>query len=454
MAFESAAAAPAGDVLLMTRLAEEYEWSGATRRADRALSIAERNYPGSARVALGEGRILEHRGELDAALDAFMRARERSPGWADPVMAIARALESQGLSERAKVVLLDYLSVHRGRGREVASKALADLALRTGDAKMLARALEFDPSSTAEMRARSAAELALSVERPALAARILENALDDGDNVTMWLRALRESGEADRAVQYVSSARAARWASAEDRARLLVKLHEDARALELLAAAERSPRVQEARGNAFLGQGELVRAASTLASVPYGASTFERSRLRLADCSSSLRRVGGAVEALSMTPHGSLQVREKLAEFYVDQGDLRAGLRLFDARHPYERAALAKVFERAGRFEEAAAYYASVQLGSSNDPRLRARASAENLASRGNRKSAIAILERWAAVAPEDLYSRVRLVELLQAERRTADAAALGRETLPLTYDTRLRAHLAALLQERGSDAP
>ncbi|MGB5219821.1 MAG: hypothetical protein WBN60_02245, partial [Polyangiales bacterium] len=36
IAFENAAAAPAGDVLLITRLAEEYEMSGAARRADRA----------------------------------------------------------------------------------------------------------------------------------------------------------------------------------------------------------------------------------------------------------------------------------------------------------------------------------------------------------------------------------------------------------------------------------
>ena len=51
MAFENAAAAPNDDVLLMTRLAEEYELSGAYRRADRTLSLARRNYP-----ELGAGR--------------------------------------------------------------------------------------------------------------------------------------------------------------------------------------------------------------------------------------------------------------------------------------------------------------------------------------------------------------------------------------------------------------
>ena len=45
IAFETATAAPTGDVLLVTRLAEEYELSGATRRADRALSSARRSFP-------------------------------------------------------------------------------------------------------------------------------------------------------------------------------------------------------------------------------------------------------------------------------------------------------------------------------------------------------------------------------------------------------------------------
>ncbi len=447
LAFESAAAAPTSDVFLMTRLAEEYEWSGATRRADRALSIADRGYPESARVALAQGHILEHRGELDAAFDAFARAKERAPSWAEPVVAIARALESQGLSERAAAVLWDYLSIDRGRSQELARTALMDLARRTGNAEMLERALAFDSSTTPERRARIAAELALSVERPALAARILQGELDDHDNVTMWLHALQQSGEGERAAQYVASAPAARWAGAEDRAELLVDLHAETRALELLAAAERTPRVQLTRGAAFAGRGELVQAASTFASVPYGAAPFERSRLDLSDCSSALLRAGGAVEALSVTPHGSLPVRERLAEFYLDEDDLRAGLRLFDARQTSERAALAGLFERAGHYEEAAAFYASVPVSSSSEPRIRARASAEHLAARGDRESAIAILKRWAAVAPEDLYSRARLVELLQAERRTAEAANLGRETLSLADDPRLEAHLAALLR-------
>ena len=76
MAFEAATAAPANDVVLMTRLAEEYELSGASRRADRTLAVARRSYPESARVALAEGRIQRSRGADREAL-VVIRTRQR-----------------------------------------------------------------------------------------------------------------------------------------------------------------------------------------------------------------------------------------------------------------------------------------------------------------------------------------------------------------------------------------
>jgi thioredoxin-like negative regulator of GroEL len=235
--------------------------------------------------------------------------------------------------------------------------------------------------------------------------------------------------------------------SVEDRADFLLALRQGDRALELLAAAERSARVQNTRGRAFLSRGDYIEAASTLAEVPLGASPYETSMLALADCSLSKGRSGAAAELLSAVPHASLDVRKKLAEIFVDEGELRAALRLFDARRASERAALAEIFERAGRFEEAAAYYASLRVSAPKDARLHARASAEQLVSRGHRRSAIAILERWASVAPEDLHARVRLIELLQAERRGEEASRRGRRALEIIDDARLRAHLRKLLQ-------
>ena len=109
LAFETATAAPTGDVLLVARLAEEYELSGATRRADRALSSARRIEPASARVALAEGRILRTRGRADEALAAFVRAARLAPMRSEPVIALADALAARGHFERSSAVLLEFL---------------------------------------------------------------------------------------------------------------------------------------------------------------------------------------------------------------------------------------------------------------------------------------------------------------------------------------------------------
>ncbi len=454
MAFETATAAPAADVVLITRLAEEYEMSGEARRADRALSLARRAYPGSARVALAEGRILRNRGETDAALAAFTRGAQRAPLWADPVVAIAETLASRGHSERAAVVLIEYLEGAPPELAEGARATLARLGRETGSAETLRRALGFDPRSTARTQAYDAANLAMALEQPALAARLLEGTPVTRDNIALWLRALTESGESARAASYLASAQAARAASVEDRAAFLLDLHEEERVLRLLAAAERSARVQYVRGSAFLGKGEYLGAASTLADVPFGTAPFEPSRLALAECSLSQDRRGAAAEALSVAPHASLGVRRRLAEIYVDEGDLRAALRLFDPKRSDERAALAAVLEQAGRYEEAAAYYAAVRVSPTSEPRIRARSSAEQLASRGLRRSAIVVLEHWVATAPDDMFSRVRLVELLQTERRMAEASARGQRALQVVADPLLRQHLTGLLGSARSAAP
>ncbi len=453
IAFETATAAPTGDVLLVTRLAEEYELSGATRRADRALSSARRSYPSSARVALAEGRIRRSRGQADEALAAFIRATRRAPTWSEPLVAMAHALAARGHFERASTILLEYLEIAPKEGAQAARRALVDLARRTDDPVTLARALAFEPGATPAAASREGARLALAGGRPALAARLVEGALDTEDNIALWLDALAQSGAHQEATRFLVSPRAARWATVEDRAHALLDLHEEERTLELLAAAARSPRVQHARGRAFLEAGKYLEAAATLAGVPLGTSPYETSRVALAECAASQGRRGAAAETLSATPHASLPVRRALAALYVDAGDLRAGLRLFDPKDQRERAALASIFERAGRYEEAAAYYASVRITASGEPRLRARASAEQLASRGLYPGAIEVLERWTAHAPSDLHSRVRLVELLQKAGREEEASSHGKSLVEIIDDPRLRAHLRGLLRTSETGA-
>jgi len=454
MAFEAATAAPADDVVLLTRLAEEYELSGASRRADRILAVARRFYPESARVVLAEGRIQRYRGTDGKALSSFARANELAPAWDAPVIAIAETLVAAGHTQRAKAILLEYVETSLGARSEHARRVLIDLARRMGDAGTLERALSLDPASTEAERARAAGELALGAAQPALAARILAEALDTPENVALWLRALVRSGARQEAAVFLATANSERLGGVVEHVDLLLEIGEVDVALRLLAATDTSPRVEYSKGRALLARGDYIEAAAVLAAVPLGSASFEASRMALAECSVSQNRQGVAAETLSQAPHESLAVRKVLAEIYLEAGDLRAGLKLFDPKRPEERAVLAALFEQAGRFEEAAAYYANIKTVSADEPQLRARASAEQLASHGHHRGAIAVLERWTALAPDDLYARVRLVELLQAGDRAEAAQKRGRRALEVIDDPLLLAHLIEVLESPAAAAP
>lgn len=453
MAFEAATAAPAADVVLTTRLAEEFELSGASRRADRTLALARRVYPESARLTLTEGHIQRYRGSEDEALSAYLRAKELEPAWDAPVIAIAEMLAAAGHAQRAKAILLEYVENWVGTRSKHGRRALIDLARRSRDAETLERVLALDPGSTETERAHSAGELALGAGQPALAARLLAPALDAPENIALWLRALVESGDLQEAAAFLATADSEPLGGVLDHAELLLEIGEVDVALRLLEAAETSPRVEYVKGRALLARGDYIDAAAVLADVPLGAASFEESRMALAECSMSQDRQGAAAEALSQAPHESLAVRTMLAKIYLVERNLRAGLRLFDPKRRTERAALAGLFEQAGRFEVAAAYYANVKVRASDEPRLRARASAEHLVSHGHHQSAIAVLEQWTSLAPDDLYARVRLIELLQANNRAEAAEKRGLRTLHVIDDPVLLAHLIEVLESRVTAA-
>lgn len=451
MAFENATAAPANDALLLTRLAEEHELSGDSRRADRTLAAARRSYPGSPWVALAQGRIAAHRGEERDAIAAFLRAGELAPGWDAPQVALAELLIASGRPERASAILLDHLGSARHSPSERARSVLLDLARRNGDAETLSRALALDPSSTLAARAREAGKLALENGQPALAARALATALYTPENVALWLQALMRSGGRAEVASFLAGADRRRLGGWSERVGLWLKIGEAGRALELLKSAAPSPKVGYAQGRALLIEGHYLEAATTLAQVPFGAASFEAARLAFAECSAAQGRSGAAAEALSQAPHDSLAIRTTLAGIYLDEGALRAGLRLFDPKRDPERAALAALYERAGHFEEAAAYYAAVKTTELDDVGLRARVLAERLASRGNRRAAIAVLDRWTVLAADDLHARVRLVELLVADDQVVSAQEKGRHALEVVDEPQLRAHLIAVLERSAS---
>ena len=448
IALETATAAPSEDVLLMTRLAEEYERSGAARRADRTLALARRSYPGSARVDLTAGRIKRHRGDLDDAMTSFLEAKRRAPKWEEPVIALAETLRVGGHGLRANALLIEYITVTHGNNVDGVRRVIIDLARAGGDAETLQRALAVGAGSNTEREALLAAELAFDTGQPALAARLLADTVGAPENRMLWLRALMASGDRKTALEFLSSAKSEELGGPVAHAELLIEVDEPDRALNLLRTAKASPRVQYAKGMALLRRGDYLEASRTLCNVPHGSSPFEAARIGFADSWEAQRRTGAAVEALSLAPHDSLAVRVKLAELYLIQGDLRAALGLFDAKHAPDRAAVATMLEQAGQYDEATAYYATLEASAMDDPRMQARAAAERLAARRLYGPATAILERWTATTPGDLHARVRLVELLRQAEHPERAAEKGLATLPFVDDSRLRAHLVSILAE------
>jgi thioredoxin-like negative regulator of GroEL len=452
MAFENATAAPADDALLMTRLAEEYELSGDSRRADRTLAAARRSHPDSPWVALARGRIAQHRDEEHEAIAAFIRVQEIAPSWDAPVLALAETLVASGRPERASALLLEFLRSGQPPGSERARRALLELALNRGDAETLSLAIALDPHSTSAARAREAGKLALERGQPAFAARALAAVLTDPENVALWLKALFSSGERAEVATFLGNRNGQRLGDWSERVDLLLKIGDVESALDVLNLVTPSPKVAYARGRALLIAGDYAAAAAALAEVPFGSGSFEAARLALAVCSTVQGRPGAAAEALSQAPHGSLAVRETLAGIYLEEGALRAGLRLFDPKRDLERAALATLFERAGHFEEAAAYYAAInQVDGLGDMGLGARVRAEKLASRGHLRAAIAVLDRWTVAAPDDFYARVRLVELLAEDAQVEVAHERGRRALDVIDEPQLRAHLVAVLERDAS---
>lgn len=447
MAFENAAAAPSDDALLMTRLAEEYELSGDSRRADRTLAAARRSHPGSPWVALAQGRIAQHRGETTDAIEAFLRAQSQASTWDEPVIGLAETLIGSGRPERASAVLLAYLRASNEVRSERARGVLLDLARRRGDVETWRLAVALGAHSSRAEQALRAGKLALRRGQPALAARTLAPALDTAQHVAVWLRALLESGGRAEVASFLAASTNPETGDWSKRVDLLLEIGEADVVLALLNSVPPSPKAEYSKGRALLLKGNFVEAASVFAAVPLGAASFEAARLDFAECASALGRRGAAAEALSQAPHYSLAVRETLAALFLQEGALRAGLRLFDPKRDLERATLAALFERAGHFEEAAAYYAAVKAPGLDAAGLRARVLAERLASQGKRRSAIEVLERWTVSAPDDLYARVRLVELLAADDQVELARNRGRRALEVIDEPQLRKHLIAVLE-------
>lgn len=446
MALETASAAPADDELLLTRLAEEYERSGAARRADRTLATARRAYPDSPRVWLTQGRLAQHRGEHEAAILAFLRAKQLAPSWEEPVLELADTLRAQGHDLRAQALLVEHVATSSRANTHRTRRALIDLAETRGDPEALRRALSLASGADTEREAYLAAELAFQNGQPALARRLLEDHVGVPEHRALWLRASVQSGALESVRTFLTRADSEELGGPLRHASLLLEVQERDLALERLLAAPPSAEAQHLKGRALAELGHHVSACRALAKVPWGSGPFEASRLAFADSARAQMRAGAGAEALSLAPNDSLAVRQALAALHLDAGNLRAALRLFDVRRSEDRGAIAGLFEQGGQYREAAAYYATIEPGAPVSADVQVRAAAERLDSRGLDEGAIAVLSHRAETAPTDLYARVRLVELLLRVGHIEDARKQSVAMLPLVHDSRLAEHVESLL--------
>jgi hypothetical protein len=446
LALETALAAPIDDVLVLSKLAVEYQLSDEPRRAARTLASANRLYPDSIEVALARGELLRASGATDAAMASFQRARRINPQADEPVVAIAELLDASGRPLRAEGLLQEYVQTSAAVSSHGARRLWLDLARREADAESLALAL----STTGTPNGREAAELALEHGQPATAARILSDALGATEQNTLWVKAMLRSGRVEEAVELLSTSNSDAFGGRVAHAELLIAARQLGRALEVLEPEPGSPRVQYLRGHARLGMDDYVGAVRLLAEVPWGSADFELARADLADALIALGRPGASAESLGFSESDTLALRMKRAEAYRTSGNLRAALALFDPARPRERAAMALLYERAGLFEEAAAHYSRTDAAKLSEPRTRAVAGAERLAATGRKRGAVAILRRWTRAAPEDFYARMRLVQLLRDLGETDQARVEALELLPLAQDLLLQSQLLSLLDELG----
>ena len=443
IAYETALAAPNEDVLVLTRLAVEYEFCGESRRADRMLSRAARDYPESMYVPLARGHILQARQELEDATVAYREAHKLDPNAVEPVVALAELLHRSGHPLRARALLTEHLEFSQTQDSRAAAALLEELALASGDAEALANALVVTGQSARHAQGhRRAARLALRLEQPSLAARLMADSLANEQDRVSRVWALLAGGRSKEATRFILERGPALFGGRVRYAELLIEADEPRAALAALESEAPSAHVRYLRGEAQLKMGRYSLAANLLSSIPFGSADFDAARLALADCLSTQARFGAALEALSMVTERSVDVRSKLAELHLAKGNLQQALRQFDAKRPEERAALARVFESAGRYEEAAAFYSTAKTDASDAPTTRARAHAEKLAATGMRLEAVRVLQRWTRQAPEDLYARTRLVQLLRETGNETEAEKQATALLPLIADPTLRGQL------------
>ena len=454
-AFRMALAGPDEDPLVLARLADALDHAGDRAAADEALAEGERIDECPEAIWLVRGAIAERHDQRDTAIAAYTRAASCAPQSADGPLALAALLERAGQSARADAVLQDCVTRAGGHGAGAARARLA-LALRGGDARAIADALEtlghVAPARGSDVEA--AVRATLSADDRGLAARLFDRLPRGLGDVALRARSLVRAGRSTEAEALLATGSPDAFGGLTETARLFLEVGRADRAEELAAAALATTDEPEAAvvlGRARLALGEYGGAVGPLARVRAGATAFVDARLALATALDGMGMPGLAREALArtLTTDDDVRVREALAAARLAAGDLDRALDALGTHDDVRsQVARARLLDRGGRPADAARAWASVSV---DDPGLdaptRERVRAERWLARDDVQRGIATLRALVRSTPTDALARARLAELLQ---RTGDASGAAREaTAARSLDGQLRARLDALLAPR-----
>lgn len=442
--FRLARAGPEDDPLLIARLADVMDRLGREDEAMALLAQGDALDAESELIALARGTLHERHGRLDEAAEAFSRAAAIAPRSEAGPLALSRVLRAQDRDEEADATLERFLD--RGEGAGAARARLA-LAVERRDPVAAAQAvralLEAAPARADEVR--EAVEVALATDHPELALELLEALPAGEEDRERRLRAALLAGDRDRAEGIL-----ARWMP-EGPAELLrvaegyVAVGMPERAVELArvaTAADGGGPARRVLSEALRASGRVGEAAWTAAPIAPGSQAWPEGPLALAAALRAAARPGLAAEVLSRArrTRDAPALRLAHADALAAAGALDSALAVLEGDGPTFGVARARLLERAGRADAAAAAWATVPADAAEvDATARARARVETLWARGEHDAAIDGLTEHVARAPEDLWARARLAAMLRAEGEDGRAREVTEAALPLAVEPALR---------------
>lgn len=456
-AYMQARTGPEDDPLIIAKLADVLDRLGRRDEANEVIAEGLALDPESEAVWMARGAIAERRNWPRVAMDAYQRAARAAPRSEGPPLALFRLLRARGAEGRAEAVLERYIA-RAGATAPGALRARLSLALARGDAETAAETIEslvrIAPVSSEDVG--YVVELALESGRPALALPLLERMPREAGLARLRIRALVASGRSEDIEGLLAATPAEQLGGPAHKAELWLAAGRVDRALELAeeaAALGADPDAWRIAGRAHLAMGEPAAAAELLAKVPRGADGYADARVALADAlrSRGLRALANEVlaDALSGANDDPGLLRRALADARAAQLDYEGALEaLAGATSLEDTAARARILERSGRVDAAAATWASLASNERDltEP-IRSRADAEHHIAAGAIDEALVHLRSASDWAPEDVLARARLAEILLRAGRAAEAREIAAAALSLAVDPAVRVRLESVAE-------